>query len=251
MIDLSGCRIVLVRPHYAGNIGSVARVMKNFGLTELICVDPVAQVDSIESRRLATHGIPIIAAARIVATLDEAVADCCYVVATAGKVEGLFRKHHYGRPDELMPDILDALPRGKAALVFGPEPDGLSNEEIARCHGVIRILTAPEYTSLNLAQSAAVCLHELHMAKLRKQDAAVVPTRRVASFEDQERMFNHLKESLERIHFLFGDRSGPLMHALRQLVARSKPSPFEVKILHGLARQILWFAENGKVGEKP
>ena len=163
----------------------------------------------------------------------------------SAKVEGLYREQHYGRPDELLPKLAAALTAESAALVFGPEPHGLPNEEVARCHGVIRILTEPEQPALNLSQAVGICLYELHMAKLRLQDAATRPTHRIAGFAEQERMFAHLRESLEALHFLFGERADPLMNAVRQLIARAQPSPSEVKILHGLARQILWQVRHG------
>jgi tRNA/rRNA methyltransferase len=128
--------------------------------------------------------------------------------------------------------------------VFGPEPHGLSNEEIARCHGVVRIPTDPECPALNLAQAVAICVCELRDQWLRSQDTANVPTQKIATFEEQERMFAHLKEALEAVHFLFGTKADPLMHAVRQLIVRANPSPSEVRILHGLARQMLWLAAN-------
>jgi tRNA/rRNA methyltransferase len=241
---LSNCRVVLVRPHFAGNLGAAARVMRNFGLRDLVLVEPLADPRDPEARRMSTHGEAILEAARTVATLDEALAGCRVVLATSANVQGLFREHAYGRPDELLPRLVAALPDGPGALVFGPEPSGLSNAELARCHGLIRILTDAEYPALNLAQAVAVCLYELRKHWLMTQGFATHPTPKVAPFEEQERMFAHLREALEAVHFLFGAKAEPLMHAVRQLVARAQPSPNEVRILHGLARQLLWVAEH-------
>lgn len=239
---LSNCRIVLVRPHYPGNVGATARVMRNFGLSDLALVEPVADWNTLESRRMATHSQSILDSARVVTTLDQALTECRVVLATSGKVAGLYRENSYGRPDEMMPRVVAALPEGPCALVFGPEPHGLSNEEIARCHGVIRILTDPEHSALNLAQAVAICVGELRRQWMLAQDTATAPTQKIATFEEQERMFAHLKEALEAVHFLFGAKAEPLMHAVKQLIVRANPSPSEVRILHGLARQILWFA---------
>src|SRR5215213_10191469 len=134
---LSNARVVLVRPHFAGNLGAVARVMCNFGLQQLTLVAPFADPKAEEARRLATHGEPVLEAATIVGTLDEAVADCQVVLATSGNAEGVYRMHSYGRPEELLPTVVAALPLGQCALVFGPEPSGLGNAEVARCHGLI------------------------------------------------------------------------------------------------------------------
>lgn len=242
---LSNCRIVLVRPHYPGNVGATARVMRNFGLSDLALVEPVAEWNNLESRRMATHSQSVLDSARVVASLDEALVDCRVVLATSGKVAGLYRENAYGRPDEMLPRIVRVLTDGPCALVFGPEPHGLSNAEIARCHGVIRILTDPECPALNLAQAVAICTCELRRHWLLAQDTANIPTQRVAAFEDQERMFAHLKEALEAAHFLFGSKAEPLMHAVRQLIVRANPSPSEVRILHGLARQLLWTVAHG------
>jgi tRNA/rRNA methyltransferase len=248
---LSNCRIVLVRPHFAGNLGATARAMRNFGLGNLTLVDPVADPLDPEARRMSTHGEAILAAARIVPTLDEALTDCRVVLATSANVAGIYREQAYGRPDEMLPRLVAALPEGPGALVFGPEPSGLSNAELARCHGLIHILTSPDYPALNLAQAVAICLSELYRQWLLGQDTANGPTQEVAPFEDQERMFNRLREALEAIHFLYGTKSDPLMHAVRQLIARAKPSPNEVRILFGLARQLLWVAKHGPGDKAP
>lgn len=248
---LPNCRIVLVRPHFAGNLGAAARVMRNFGLRDLVLVEPLADRNDPEARRMSTHGEAILDAARVVTTLDEALADCRVVLATSANVEGLFREHAYGRPDEMLPRIVEALPNGPCALVFGPEPSGLSNAEVARCHGVVRILTDTEYPALNLAQAVAICLYELRRQWLAAQAVSTHPTQKVASFEEQERMFDHLRQALEAVHFLYGTKAKPLMHAVRQLIARAGPSPNEVRILHGLARQLLWVVENGPVTKPP
>src|SRR5438105_1346293 len=88
---LSGCRVVLVRTHYPGNLGAAARVMRNFGLSELVLVDPVASVNDLEARRIATHGLPVLDAARVVPELGDAVADCVYVLATSALADGEVR----------------------------------------------------------------------------------------------------------------------------------------------------------------
>jgi tRNA/rRNA methyltransferase len=245
---LANCRVVLVRPHFAGNLGATARAMRNFGLRDLVLVDPVADVKSLEARRMSTNGESILDSVRTVATLEDALIDCRVVLATSANVEGLFREHCYGRSDEMLPRLTSALPDGPCALVFGPEPSGLTNAEIARCHGLIRIQTDPEYPALNLAQAVAICLCELRRQWLLIQDGTNHPTQKIADFDEQSRMFDHLREALEAVHFLFGAKAEPLMHAVRQLVTRAQPSPNEVRILHGLARQLLWVAEHGLSG---
>src|SRR6476469_3866080 len=219
--------------------------MCNFGVRQLTLVAPFADLRAEEARRLATHGEPVLESATVVPTLDEAVADCRLVVATSANVEGVYRTHNYGRPDELLPEIGAALDDGPCARVFVPEPSGLTNAEVARCHGLIRILTDPACPSLNLSHAVAVCLYELRRLWLAARGVAVGPTQKVAPFADQERMFASLRDALERVHFVWGTKADSLMHAVRHLIARAQPSPNEVRILFGLARQLRWVAEQG------
>jgi tRNA/rRNA methyltransferase len=242
---LSNARVVLIRPHYAGNVGAVARVMCNFGLGPLVLVAPHADHLSPESRRLATHGEHLLESTVIAETLDEAVADCHVVVGTSANVEGIYRTNAYGRPDEVLPAVVAGLVDGPCALVFGPEPSGLTNAEVARCHGLIRILTDASYPSLNLSHAVAICAYELRRWWLHAQRTADVPTQKSAPFTDQERMFESLRDALERVHFLWGAKADSLMHAVRHMIARARPSPNEVRILFGLARQLRWVAEHG------
>ena len=248
---LANARVVLVRPHYPGNLGAVARAMCNFGLSQLTLVEPFADPKSEEARRLSTHGEHVLESAVIVPTLDAAVADCRVVLATSANVEGLYRTHNYGRPEEVLPAVIEALPDGPCALVFGPEPSGLSNAEIARCHGLVRILTDSRCPSLNLSHAVAIVLSELRRLWLQGEGVAVRPTQKVAPFADQERMFDSLRDALERVHFLWGPKTDPLMHAVRHLIARARPSPNEVRILFGLARQLRWVAEHGASAAPP
>ncbi len=244
MIPIDRCRVVLVQPHFNPNVGAVARLMCNFGLSDLVLVAPFANHLSDDAKRMSTHGEHILRNAKVVNTLQEAVADCRIVYGTADTADGTYRITSYGRPDELIPRLIPALQEGPCALVFGPEPSGLTNYDLSLCHGQIRILTDPNYSSMNLSQAVGVCLHEL-----RKQwqlaQSGEHPTQRIAPYEDQERMFEKLREGLEDIHFIWGGRADSLMHALRHLIVRAQPSPNEVRLLFGLARQLRWVARNG------
>lgn len=237
---LNRCRVVLVRPHYAGNVGSVARVMKNFGLSDLVLVDPIADHRSLEAVMMATHGRDVLEGARTVPTMAEAVADCVYVISTSGETGGVARKGYWGSPEEKIPLLLAALDRGPAALVFGPEPSGLTVDEIAACHGMIFIPTA-EFASLNLSQAVCVCLYELRRQWLPRQ-VDYVPSEPPASFADQERMFAKLKESLVAVRFLWDFRSDGIFHVLRQVITRGMPTEKELRIFHGLAKQLTYVA---------
>src|SRR5260370_26865475 len=163
-------RVVLVRPEVAANLGATARVMRNMGLTDLVLVAPVADPTDRNARQLSTHGEAILDRCRTVAELGEAVADCVFVAGTSARLGGLFRRQSLGTPQEMLPRLADLLPAGPAALVFGPEPTGLTNAEVRRCHFLIHIPTDPAYPALNLAQAVAICLYELRIAWLRRTE---------------------------------------------------------------------------------
>jgi tRNA/rRNA methyltransferase len=242
-MSLNNCRVVLVRTKVAANIGSAARVMRNMGLSDLVLVAPEADPADPRAELLATsRAAPLLHAARVVATFEEAVADCLLVAATSANVGGLFRRQSVGTPEEVAAHLLRVLPSGPAALVFGPEPSGLTNEEVARCHFLVHVPADPAYPALNLAQAVAVCTYALRSAFLRH---AVAPAPEPpAPYAEQEQMFEHLRAALTELHFLYGDKADVLMHALRHLIARAGPTVMEVKLLHGLARQIEWHVRN-------
>jgi tRNA/rRNA methyltransferase len=238
-MSLAACRVVLVRTHVAGNLGATARVMRNLGLSDLVLVAPIADPTCREARRLSTHGESILTNALIVPDLGSALSNCLVVAATSARI-GKRIRGQFGAPEQIMPHLVEAMNPGPVALVFGPEPSGLTDEEIARCHWLLHIPTDVGYPALNLAQAVAICLHELRRAWLAQ--ATTAPFMEAAPFAVQERMFAALREALEEIHFLYGPKADALMHALRHLIGRAQPTVQEVKLLHGLARQIHWYA---------
>lgn len=241
---LENCVVVLVRPHFAGNLGAVARVMCNMGVRELVLVEPIADPADREARKRSTHGEEILDRVRIVADLPAALHGCLTAVGTSARPGELIRAHAVA-PAACARAVALLLEQGRVALVFGPEPSGLTNEEISLCQHLICIPTDAGYPALNLAQSAAICLYEFRMACLRDEvHAAVAPP---AAFELQERMFAALEAAFTDIHYLYGPRAPALMHGIRQLIGRAAPTEMEVKLLLGLARQIRWFA--GHAGE--
>ncbi len=245
-MSLAQARIVLIETHTAGNLGAVARCMGNFGLADLVLVAPIANRHDANARHMATHGEAILDAARVVPTLDDAIADCVLVVGTSAKAGGLFRRQPVAPPDVVMPRVAEFLRRDQpVAIVFGPEPTGLSNAIVARCQTLIQIPTDETYAALNLAQSVAICLYELRKAWCSGIEHTPSEEYRRAPLEMFDPMVRHLQTALEEIHFLYGEKAESLMHALRHLLGKAELSEMEVRILHGLARQIRWYvAEN-------
>jgi tRNA/rRNA methyltransferase len=217
--------------------------MRNMGLSNLVLVAPEADVHDRQARQLSTHGECILDSARITAELGAAVADCVLVAGTTARTGKLIRGQ-FAPPDEIAAKLLDASIRGPVALLFGPEPTGLTDEEITRCHHLIHIPADPTYPALNLAQAVAISVYELRRAWLRQHDPSTTAT--PVSFAEQEKMFDSLRQALEEIHFLYGPKADSLMHALRHLIGRAQPSEMEIGVLFGLARQMRWLAAHAK-----
>jgi len=239
-----------VRPRIAANLGAVARVMRNMGLDDFVLVKPEADPADLEARKLSTHGEEVLRQAQVASSLSDAVRDCTLIAATSARTGGLFRRQSMGPPDEIIPLLVEQLDHTPIALVFGPEATGLTNAEIASCHYLIHIPTDPGYLALNLAQAVAICLYELRRAWLkrcsRSRETSELKSHEFSysTFEVQERMFSDLRDALEEIHFLYGPKADALMHALRHLIGRAKPSEMEIDVLLGLARQIRWYVEH-------
>lgn len=250
---MTGLQVVLVRPQFPGNLGAVGRVMHNFGCTELLLVDPRADPNDPEARRMATRGEFILQRARRLGSLDEALRNCRLTAATSANVEGVVRRTGLTSVRELAGRLAIESKQGATAVVFGPEPHGLTTDEIDRCHYLMTIPANPLYPSLNLAQAVAIVLYEIWQAQFEAEATGeitskqvVEPTHQIAPNQDVERALHHLRQGLEAIHFLYGPKADSLMHAIRHLIRRAQPSPAEVKILHGLARQLLWHAQKLK-----
>ncbi len=245
------CRVVLVGTQIAANLGSVARLVRNFGAGELVLVAPEANRLDQSARQTATHHADdLLESCRVVDTLDEAIADCLVVAGTSARIGGLYRRQTVGPPEEISPRLVEAMPNGPVALVFGPERTGLSNEDVLRCGYSIHIPSVEQYPALNLSQAVAVCLYDLRRAWLSRQSDAPGRQEEPADHELQARMFAQLQSGLEQIRYLRGVRGEALMHALRHLIARAGPSAMETRLLLGLARQLHWVAERAKLDEE-
>jgi tRNA/rRNA methyltransferase len=232
----------LVHPKIAGNIGSVARAMKNFGLNDLRLVNSVADPLAQEARQLSTQGESILHDAKTFPSLQEAVADCVWVAATSARLGGLFRRQNVLTVREGMQLGVERSQSGTIALVFGPEDHGLTTEQVSLCHHLLTIPASEEYGVLNLAQAVVICLYEWHLAT--GHDTPLETRDPVAAASELQYMFDHLEESLRAVHYIWGEKGSSVMHAIRHLLSRAQPTDVEVKLLHGLARQLLWYVEH-------
>jgi tRNA/rRNA methyltransferase len=236
---LSNIRIVLVRPRGSGNIGSIARAMKNMGQTELAIVGK-ARTQSFWARAMAVHGRDILGNVKCYDTIREAIADCTLVVGTTCR-SGLYRKHSQ-TPRELAGEIIATANTSKVALIFGPEDHGLSNKDLEHCQLLITIPTHPDYQSLNVAQAAVICLYELYLAALGP--VAIGGIQR-APAEDIERLFDRMRAVLLKIGFLDSENPEHMLLAFRRILGRAGLEDKDVRIFIGLFRQMEWYTDQG------
>lgn len=204
-------RLVLLRPRIPENLGAVARVMKNFGLDDW-AIASLGTHDFAAARRVAVHAEDLLDRPRVVRTLDEAVADCAWVVGTSSRrVRGKRRLS----PQDVAREALARAAEGRTAIVFGDERDGLTNAEVERCDDLSAIPAADAQPSLNLAQAALVYAWELRRAAL--EAAPPSRARGVEGATDAElvRVEDALREALREAGFL----AGPERHAVRDLAS--------------------------------
>ena len=242
--SLDNVAIVLVKPKAAGNVGSAARALKNMGLGDLRIVAP-RDWDTAAARVMAVHANDVLERARFFPTLGEALADRTLTVGTTCR-HGPYRNEI--RPlREAAPELMHAAATNRAAIVFGPEDYGLSNEEIGQCQRLITIPAAPDYPSLNLAQAVMVVAYELRLAADSTDTAARdSQAGELASADQVEQMFLRMAEAFEAIGFVSRENAAHIMLTIRAMLGRGGLRPRELDILNGLVHQIGWFARGGR-----
>ena len=224
-------RIVLVEPSHPGNVGAVARAMKNMGLAELYLVRPKS-FPHAEAVARASGALDVLDAARVCPSTLAAIAGCGLVLATTAR-----ERDQYFR----VLDVRIAAARAVAAsadapvaVLFGPERSGLTNEDVALTHALLRIPTSEVYASLNLAMAVQLVSYEL----LRARDGAAPapePAVPLAPPEDMQRLYVHLEQVMEEIDFRDRTQSGThLMNRIRRFLQRAELDANEVNILRGI-----------------
>jgi tRNA (cytidine32/uridine32-2'-O)-methyltransferase len=222
-------RIVLLQTSHPGNIGAVARAMKNMCLRDLWLVAPRRFPDA-EATARASGADDVLAGARVCASLDEALAGCRLVIGTSARRRTV--EWPLLDPRQCAGTALAAAREGPVALLFGRENSGLSNEELDRCRYLVHIPSNPDYNSLNLAMAVQVLAYEMLMASGELR--ADVPERHPATADRFEGMMNHLAETLHDIRYADVRHSPKLMRRLRRLFLRAEPDDDEVNILRGI-----------------
>jgi TrmH family RNA methyltransferase len=231
-MDSLDIRIVLVAPSHPGNIGAAARAMKNMALTSLLLVRP-KEFPHPEARARASGADDVLAAARVVESLGAALEGCGFIAATTAR-----EREQYFRVADLRaaaPRIVAAARRSPAAVVFGAERTGLTNEELEAAHLLLRIPASEAYPSLNLAMAVQLVAYELYRARgtaAAAADPAGVP---LATAQEMQQLYAHFAQVLEEIDFKDRTESGThLMSRIRRLLQRAELDHNEANILRGI-----------------
>jgi TrmH family RNA methyltransferase len=232
----SNLRVVLVSPRNPLNIGAAARAMFNLGFSRLRLVNPYEL--AFREARSAIGAREILKSAEEFPSVADAVADSKLVVGTTSiGHRGLAHTLH--RLEQGAPLVREQLQLGPVALLFGSEKFGLSNEDLAHCHWLMRIATADQQHSMNLGQAVAVCLYELSRHEL---DAPAAPARarKAASAADTEHITRLLLDVLGQSGYINPVTTVSAENKVRRLVRRLDLSARDAPVVLGMLRQILW-----------
>jgi tRNA (cytidine32/uridine32-2'-O)-methyltransferase len=232
---LDNISIVLVHTSHPGNIGSAARAMKNMGLKQLILVAPKHYPDPVADAR-AAGALDILECARIVETLQEAIADCHLVMGTSARERSLPMLQQ--TPRECAEMIHTQSERMNIAILFGEERIGLTNEQLDHCHHQIVIPTSELYPSLNLAAAVQIIAYELHLSSISLYKSPLKNRDDFVTMDEVEKFYQHLEGLLVSHQFLNPEEPKRLMSKLRRLFMRAYPTREEINLLHGVIRAL-------------
>lgn len=246
---------VLVHTSHSGNVGAAARAMKNMGLSSLRLVSP-KDFPSEEATARAAGAVDVLESVKTFSSLDEAIADCHFVVGASARVRSF--PWPVMSPREAAAEAVRVVSASKSgevgatsgdvAFVFGRESSGLTNEELQQCNAHVHIPANPEYSSLNLAMAVQVLSYELRMTALEQSeqglDAAILGPddsgwdAEPCSHEEVEGMISHLTRVMTATEFYNEDNPGQLLPRLRRLFQRRSLDKMELNILRGILKSI-------------
>ncbi|HMN07823.1 MAG TPA: TrmJ/YjtD family RNA methyltransferase [Gemmatimonadaceae bacterium] len=230
-------RVVLFEPQDPVNIAATVRAMKNMGVRDLVLVRPV-EVTAYRLEGIAHDTYDVIERIRTVDSLDEALADCVHVAAFTARR----RRHKWdlALPRTMATRLLEKVPDGPVAVLFGREDHGLPNEALDRAHTLVTIPTTA-HASLNLAQAVLVALYELHLAA-GDATRVVAPPRHdapPASAEQFERLFQDVERALAAIDFFKTRFRDHIMRSIRSLYFRAAPDAREIELLRAMNIEVV------------
>jgi len=235
---LSNFKIVLVETSHPGNIGGVARAMKNMTISELALVKPKV-FPSADATSRAAGSDDILSSAVVYESLQEAISDCQIVLGASARDRTISWPEVTAREcAEKFVTAGKGDAKDKIAIVFGRENSGLKNHELDLCHYLLRIPCNSDYSSLNLAAAVQVVCYELFVASGQKTESSIGDKggESLASAKQMELFYEHLQQTLADIGFLHVDKSQSIMRRLRRIYNRAILDSKEVDILRGILR---------------
>lgn len=228
-------RIVLVGTTHPGNIGAVARAMKNMGVSDLALVNPMSFPHAKAIAR-ASGAVDVLKNATVVDSLADAIKDCVYVAGASVRSRSI--NWPTMEPRDCAAKFIEQSRNGVVAAVFGPEKAGLSNSDLDHCDTLLTIPTDPDFSSLNLAMAVQVFTYELRMASAQEHGPSYEQDAPLATSEELEHFYTHLERVLTELQFLDPDNPRHLMRRLRRLYVRAQVDKNEVNILRGMLTAI-------------
>lgn len=230
-INLNSISILLVRPKFHENVGSVARAMKNMGLSQLVVVNGCSPLHP-NAYKLASGAEDILERAEEFPTLKDAVSELGCVVGMTSR--GGKKRYPVLTPETLAKKLIPLSLKNSIGLAFGSEREGLTNEELSHCHLYVRIPSLESFASLNLAQAVMVVCYEVFQASMEIPKKTIY----LAKVEKLEKMFEHMEKTLIQIGFLDSNHPKSIMRVIRNLLGRSHMDEREVQIFQGIWSQV-------------
>jgi TrmH family RNA methyltransferase len=237
-MSLNNIRIVLSRTTHPGNIGAVARAMKNMQLQHLVLLAPEADHRDAEAVVRATGAVDVLTEATVCASLDDALAGCRLVVGTSARERTI--AWPMLSPREAAARLTEEAEQGPVALLFGQERAGLTNAELDRCHALVTIPSNPAFSSLNLASAVQILAYEVFLQTQGAAPRAARPEGGGAPATDDQLQgfYRHLEEVLLQVAFLDPAHPRKLMRRLIRLFNRARLDQNELNILRGILTAI-------------
>ena len=205
------------------------------GFRDLVLVSP-RYFPHEEATARASGAEDVLENARVVETLDDALAECHFAAGASARARAI--EWPTLPPRECAARLVEESASGTVAVVMGPEKSGLSNEDLDRCQVLLTIPTDPDFSSLNIAMAVQVVCYELRLATLTSEDEAEAPEIPPATLEEMEHFYRHLESVLTGTGFLDPDNPRTLMRRLRRLFARAGPDQNEINILRGILTSV-------------
>ncbi|WP_028669627.1 RNA methyltransferase [Saccharospirillum impatiens] len=234
-------RIILIQTWHPGNIGAVARAMKNMGLADLVLVNPV-DFPCDEAYNRAGQATDVLDRARIVPSLAEAISDCVLVVGTSARDRSI-RLPAYSA-EQCAEKAVTLQQQAPVAIVFGRERMGLHNDDIQQCHAQLNIDANPDYPVLNLSQAVQLVCYEVFKASQRHDNLPPVEDEYPLN-DDLNRFYDHLAHTLDDIGFTNNKAPGQALDHLKALYRRARPTAKELRLLRGVLSKAQEAAERG------